>query len=442
MGRCHDAAQHSLTRLIKIVFIAHDGIFFMINFKRNASLLFLLISFGSIHAFIFDNRWFPLYPWNYSRTKDKPSVFMGAPFLMVANEAAIDDDECDGIPEVWGKYDLNKLANGIVALGRQHPFLGTSFEQYIGRDIPFKLDGKIEGQGLGFVIEQALTDNISIGGSWYAMHVFSRIHFVLGTNSLGLTAEQITELDALRRSIQASIGLESPKSSRSGFSDIDLYIRLGNIWDYTHKFRRIDAGLRAGVLIPSGVTREINNPASLPFGGNGHWGAYIAADLEFELKEDMKIGSLFYLCNRFAKTARERMPLADEHPLFGALVGNARIDQGLTFVFSPYFRLEDIREGLGVSAKYTLVHHFDDFYKDARETKLQVPEVRLATLNDLSDWSAEYLTLNVFYDFARVRMDSYYAPELFLAWDIPVQLALVERACKTHRVSFGIKFRY
>ncbi len=242
----------------------------MTNFKRSIALFFLISSVCSAGASVFDNRWFPLYPWTYSRTKCKPSVFIGAPFIMTANEAAVDDDECDGIPEVWGKYDLNKLANGIVASGRPHPFIGTQFDQFIGRDIPFKLDGKIEAQGVGFAIEQALTDHISVGGSWYAMHVFSRIHFALADNTLGLTSEQIAELDKLRRAMQESIGLEAPKFSRSGMSDIDLYIRLGNIWEYTYKFKRIDAGLRAGVLIPSGVTREVNNPASLPFGGNGH----------------------------------------------------------------------------------------------------------------------------------------------------------------------------
>ncbi len=156
----------------------------------------------------------------------------------------------------------------------------------------------------------------------------------------------------------------------------------------------------------------------------------------------MKFGSLFYLSNRFAKTTRERLPLADEHPLFGAFVGDARIDQGLTFVFSPYFRLEDIRDGLGVLAKYTLVNHFDDLIEDARMVTPRIPDTRLSSLNDLSDWTAEYLTLNVFYDFARVRGESCYAPEISLIWDIPVQLAFVERVSKTHRISFGIKFRY
>ncbi|MEX0939926.1 MAG: hypothetical protein WDZ41_01040 [Candidatus Babeliales bacterium] len=413
----------------------------MFNFKR-IIIFFGIISLNStIFPMVYDNRFFPLYEHIYSRTKEKPSVFIGDLFVMTANDAAKNNDDSIGIPEILGNYDLNKLANAIVDLGRPNPFIGTQFEQYLGREIPYRMKGKLQAQGLAFAYYQSLTENVGIGATWFAMHVFSRINFMLAENTLGLTTEQVRELDALRRCMQNSIGLEAPKWSKSGFSDIDLYLRFGNIWNYTYKFRRIDAGVRTGVMIPTGVRRDANNPASVPFGGDGHWGIYLASDLEIEFKEDWIAGFLFRFNKRFGRKKIERLPLAGEQPLFGALLGEAHIDPGITFIFCPYLRFEDIRDGLGIQAKYTIVTHFDDLIKDAR-VGTPSPEPMLQPWINVTDWTSEYLTLKVFYDFARVRVDKYYAPVFSLTWDIPIQFFLTERVSKTSRVALGIKFSF
>ena len=56
------------------------------------------------------------------------------------------------------------------------------------------------------------------------------------------------------------------------------------------------------MIIPTGVKRNIDKPASVPFGGNGYWGAYISGDAEFEVKEDWKIGLLLRMSKRFSQT--------------------------------------------------------------------------------------------------------------------------------------------
>lgn len=391
---------------------------------------------------VYDNRYFPWYLRTFSRTVCKPSNMVGDLFLLTANDAFLDNDDSGGIPEIWGKYDLTKLANALVKMGNSNPFIGTQFEQYINQELPFKVKGKIEGQGVAFNWNQYVTDNVSIGASWFAMHVFSRMRFRFDSLSIGLDSDQLIMLDALRRSIQNSLGLYAPKFSRAGFSDIDLYVRFGNLWNYSRKFRRIDAGGRLGLYIPTGLTREVNNPASLPFGGNGHWGVYAQTDLEFELKEDWKVGLWLRLIKRFERTKHGyRLPVADEQALFAALLTDALVDPGITFVFSPYVLFEDLRDGLGIQAKYTAVIHEEDSISDPRIV-LTGPPPTLKKLNDLTQWRAEYLTLNVFYDFARVRWAKYFAPIVSLMWDIPIQLLIAERVSKTNRISLGVSFSF
>ena len=415
----------------------------MTGFKRIFILLFLICgATSSVVAMVYDNRFFPLYARTYSRTCLKPSNVIPDIFIMTANDAALDNDDSIGIPEMFGKYDQNKLANAIGELTGVNPLANTQFANLMNMAIVWNMKGKLEAQGAAFEYNQRLTDNVSFGFNFFGMHVFSRINFELADPAtLQLTQDQIPALDALRRSMQESVGLIAPKFSKGGFSDIDLYFRFGNIWEYTYKFRRIDAGLRVGGIIPTGLTRDINNPASVPFGGNGQWGVFGALDLEFELKEDWKVGIFARLSKRFEKKKKIRLTLAGEQPLFGALPGDATIDPGLNVVVAPYVRVEDIRDGLGIQAKYTYVNHFDDLVADAR-FGTTMPEAQLGPLNDVTDWSSEYLTINIFYDFARVRVGHTYAPIVSLMWDIPIQFFGVERVSKTNRVSLGIIFSY
>lgn len=413
----------------------------MSQFIRVLLYIGVFVQMSSLTAMVYDNRYLPLYGRTYSRTIDRPSFFMADLFIDVANNAALDGDESIGIPEILGKYDQNKLANAFVALGLPNPLIGTPFAQYIGRDIDWKMHGKIQSEGAAFAYRQRITDNVSIGASWFFMHLFSKIRFEFNQPALGLTDSEKVQLDALRRSMQQQLGFEAPQWNKSGMSDIDMYLRFGNTWNYTRKIRRVDAGIFIGAIFPSGVVRDVNNPASIPFGGNGRWGIYTALELEFEVREDWKVGLYGRMNKRLARTTTERLPLAGEQPLFGALLAPARTDPGETFVISPYIRVEDIRDGLGFEAQYTIVGHLEDLIEDAR-FGIRTPEPRLRTYNEHTGWSSEYLTVSVFYDFSRVRVEHSYAPIVSFNWDIPIQFFATSRVSKTNRVALGITFGF
>lgn len=426
---------------------------FMFTLQRLFLIFFSLLSINSILAQIYDNRFMPLFNKPFSRTQEKGSNVMADPFLMTANDAVLNSDTTTGIPEIFGKYDQMQVANALVSLGKPNLLLPT-FALLVAQDKPilWTMHGKIQAQGVSFAYNQRFFQHCqynshsyeaSFGFSWFFMHLFSRINFFMTPeqqNSIGLSNDDVLLLDQIRREMNDESGICAPKSSQAGMSDIDCYLRWGGLWDYSLKCKHIDAGVRFGLMVNTGVTRDVNNPASIPFGGDGFLGLYCAQDIEVEIKEDWKIGWLARFSTRIGKHRFERISLDHEQPLFGVTAGNVYIEPGPTFVFAPYFSLEDIRDGLGVQVNYTLAWHLDDLWQDARAVKN--PPSTLEQINKVTKWVAEYLTVNLYYDFSKVRGRLSDAPEFWFMWDIPIKLAAAKRVSKTNRISCGMIFSF
>ncbi len=409
--------------------------------KRIFYLHILWLSLSSIicSAYIYDNRFFPLFRRPYVTVEGRPSHFALEAFVTTASEA-IGKDKDDGVPlgALFGKYDQNNVADSLVALGNPNPLRS----EWQGKTIPWRIDGKIQSQGLAFSYHQSVTDWLYLGFYWMFMRVNSRQEFFFQRqeSQLKLQGGDLLELDATRRQMHRDLGLGGNHSEQSGMGDLAVYLRFGKIWEYVSKFRKVDAGLSLGLLVPAGQRRDIDQPASVPFGGDGHWGFYISGDVELELKEDWKAGLLLRIGKRFPRTQIHRMPIGNVPHVFGAIVGPARVNPGVTLVASPYFSVENLREGLGARVMYTLTHHEDDEWEDARSDKT-VP-VNLAQVSELSSWASDYFTLNVFYDFGKVKVDRGFAPILTASWDIPAAVFLARRVSKTHKVSLGIEFNF
>jgi hypothetical protein len=163
-------------------------------------------------------------------------------------------------------------------------------------------------------------------------------------------------------------------------------------------------------------------------------------DGEFELKEDWKLGLYIGLSKRLAKTQLHRMPVADEPTNFGVVIGDARVNPGVTFMFAPYFSVENLREGFGARIQYTLAVHGADGWTDKRCDKT-VP-VRLRRVVDWSSWSGGHITLTPLYDFGKLKVNRGIEPIVYLAWDIPVNVFVTRRIPKTNKVSIGIEFNF
>ena len=402
-------------------------------------LLFCFVFSFSLQmwAMVYDNRFFPLYGRPYTRTLCKSSSLFSDVMIISARNASIDADETIPIPEIFGKFDQRNLARALIALGKSNPIPDMQGE------LPWIIKGKIQAEGLAFAWNQHIWKCFSCGMSWFFMHVMSRHLF----KPIGATAQmdisEIQMLDETLRDMFECIGIAATKWSTTGISDIDLYFRCGNVWDYPYKFRRIDAGVKLGILIPSGVQRDVDNSASIPFGGDGHWGVYVSGDTEVELKEDWCLGLLLRVSQRFDKTKTRRLQVAQEkreHQLYGAIVGSVKREPGISYTFAPYLRIEDIREGLSFLIGYTISGHDNDRFIDRRVTR--VPLSSIGDLNVRSDWIQEYMTINLYYDFAKIKITDCFKPIISFMWDFPVEYFVADKVAKTHRISLGIEFDF
>ncbi len=393
-------------------------------------------------AMVFDNRFIPLIQRPQLIIGDSHSDFAVEWFMTTANNSLNDNQQNVGLPEIFGLFDQVQLANAIVATGKPNP-LPSEF-QVLTR-IPWQVGGKRQAQGIAFDWNQQLYKYLSMGFSWLFMRVNSRDEFRLDVNNIesrvALKPGDALLLESTLHKMFQEINIADGNTAQLGFGDIDAYLRLGNRWYYTMRFRSIDAGIRFGGLFPTGVTREVNRPESIPFGGNGHWGIYGALDGLFELKEDWKAGLWFRVSKRFGKTTNQRMPVEKEPSIFGAVVGPALVEPGFTFVLAPYFLIENLRKGLILGLNLTLTWHQKDRWCDKRCDKKSVP-VMLGPVMERSAWRSEYFTINVLYDFGTLKVHRDFNPIITFRWDIPSTLFIAGGINRTQRITLGLDFLF
>lgn len=401
-------------------------------------LIMAFISSSLSFSMVYDNRFFPLFRRPRIGVDGLPSSFAVDYMISTASKAFNDDEGEMSIPELFGNFDLGVLGRSFEAIGK--PNFIRSDLQAANSKLPFDMEGRIQSQRLAFSYYQRLVQWFSIGFSWFFMRVNSRQKFTLGETNLSLGPGDELEIDDTRRCMFSDLGLRESHSAQLGFSDIDSFLRVGRLWEYTLKCRRIDAGLNLGLLIPTGVKQELNNPSSVPFGGNGHWGFYVSVDALFELREDLKVGMLFRVNKRLPRTQLHRMPAGEEPQIFGAIVGLARVNPGATIIFSPYFMLENLRKGLGIGLYYTLTSHQEDEWNDRRLNK--VAPAKLKQVVDFSSWGSDYVTLNIFYDFGKEKVKRSIDPIISFRWNIPAMFFVSSRVARTHEVALGIEFAF
>lgn len=418
----------------------------------------LAVTHTCVHAMIYDNRYFsliyepPISVEQISPDKEN-SFFSWNLFVTTASRAFLPSfvNEVsnrtteNGIPEIWGFFDQGKLADAMVLAGYPDPLasmdglfkIDVNAHKVPTRSIPWRLFGKIQGQGFMFRCQAAFTPHFSAGCVFYLMHAATNIEYLLAKD--GVTTQEALQLDEIRRSMLNTLGITANAADRASMGDVDLYLRFGNSWDYVLKCKRIDAGLRFGTFLPAASRRDLNSPSTVPFGGSGHYGMYASLDSEFELKDDMKVGLWASAVKRFARVDCERMPSADESILFGTLVGQARINPGVTAGVAPYIQLDHLREGLGARVQFTVIKHWKDSWED-RRCNPTVP-AHFCNVEKFSAWGEETVTVNVFYDFGTRYMRNF-SPMAYLSWDVPIEWKVANRVAKTQKVALGLQMSW
>lgn len=421
--------------------------------KQLLSLFVLLAGASGLEAMVADSRYFPWYPHSYERTIKRRSICEAGAFFVTASSARGNEaKEHIGIPEIWGGYDQKQISDAIGIVGKTSSLLA---QWQLQKVIAWDMKGKMEGQGGGLQFEFGFKNGFSFGGSIGAMHLTSDIRYSIPQvtiRDMGLTASQQNQLDAERRAMNETLGFPYAQWSKSGFTDGEFHARWGFLTEYRLKCRKVDGGVFGGVLVPTGVVRDPNNPASVPFGGNGHVGFYGGLESMFEIKEDWELSVRVQVSKRLAKTQVERMPVNYESVLFGAVEGPVRVDPGATFLFTPAFTMHDLRDGFGAGAQYCMAIHGGDVWTDKR-TDQSIPTTlgprysngywdNTTSIYTKSQWAAEYCVLTIFYDPDRLTTDEGARPQVVFQWDIPINIFVAEEVSKTNTISLGLSFHF
>lgn len=410
------------------------------RFYKASIILFCLSSSLSLQAMVMDNRYFPWLPHVYNGTDHRHGCLYVEPFFITASSAwkttPGSRDREYGYPNLQGTLDYYKLAQALVIDGYENPIPA---EWQFANPFPVEMPGTFEGQGISLAGYAPVSKHVGFGGSIFFLRLVAQANLIPGADTfdkLHLSAAgNQAQFNALTKTFEAIAGTQDGYWSQSGVSDIDLYIRIFDVREYVYWCRKIDKSVAVGLLIPTGVLAPQNFIGSVPFGGDGFWGWYFSPKVEIELKEDWKAGFEWRIEKRFAKTQDRRICVASESNLFSPVIGPVYTNPGVTAAFAPYVALENMREGLGLLAKYTYIVHEADYFLDKRD--VQTPASNFLNMIKNSRWAQEYMTLELLYDLSFKHSWSY-KPLCTLTWDIPLNALGSRGASKTTRVAFGL----
>lgn len=411
-------------------------------------VFFFLCSLFTTNATFIDNRFFPFFPQNYVRNYDKRSVLDSNFFMMFAHDSRLPEEKNGGLFEMYGKYNLIEIGNALEAIGQPNP-IKPEWQTFDNLGIVFDFGGKINTQGIFYDAELAIwqceKQSVSLGMRTAFMHISSCQTFDIGDsiiNNLHLDAGGKIQLEQERREATRLLGINAEQWSTLGMTDVDLYIRLGKMTDYIYKCRFFDMAVYVGGLLPTGTLRDINNSASIPFSANGHAGIYVEGELNIEFREDWYVGGWVDFLHRFSKTQVLRLPYNSEQQLFGAIVGNFNVQPGFTFGGSLYFQVLDFNRGLGGKIQYTMIRHSSDDIKDLRANRRVVAIKNWQAIFDASEWSSEYITVEMLYDLNQTFNYENINPFVYVNFDAPINLFDAENIAKTFKLSVGIEISF
>lgn len=409
--------------------------------SRTASFLCIVILLCATfiaQATIFDNRYIPFLQRPFIVVPDKKSYFSFDAFFATASKGFDQSGNEVGIPELTGAYDQQAIARSFVALGCPNPLPSALQNQ----KLLWRAEGKLQAQGLELAINQHLFKNFYAGFYSYFMRVDSTSDFRIVQRDPAFNPGEILLLDRVRRCMNVMAGLNTnDHASQVGLGDLDCYFMWQRDWDYPYKFRSIIAEARVGALIPSGQSRDLREPTSIPFGGNGFWGAYVAGQGEFELKEDWKAGLMLRVSKRFTRTKRERIPMFCEPFQYSPFMSDVKINPGVLLVAQIWANFENVHNGLGGRAILTVRRHWKDSW-DVQCCPPQCDQKAVGCIEDATSWGSDYITLNVFYDFGKTKVCRKIEPIIFFAWDIPSSMLETKRTLKTNKIMLGVEFGF
>ncbi len=420
-------------------------------------LFFFLViaSFSNTFTLHNTNKYFTFLerPEHY-RAHKKPYVHC-AFFHTTATTAFKTNGGNTGVFDLWGSYDLKDVALSLQTAQKlpHNPITNPNFKD---QSILFSAAGKIKTVGLMLHYEHELNwHNIALGIWMPVLNVKPTSRYdLLNKSSFTNIPQAPTLIDDIRRDIHKQIGFTSNNWSTTGVGDIDVHVRWHNTWDHQCMMRCIQLALQAGVLIPTGIKSNINNPASVSVMGSGHWGLYLDVNPEFELRQNLKVGALLGAAYAFSHTKTKRIPVYKEPAIFSSLIGPVKTQPGITTKVSPYLIFEHLTDGLHFNARYTYLRHTKDSYCDMRTDKSiasyltkkptdQISQENIDTnifeKKKLSKWIKHYITLGLTYDSKEALRNWKFNPIFYTTFDTPIGGRSI---AKNHQITVGVELYF
>lgn len=397
---------------------------------------------GILHSMIFDSRYFPWIDHMYNGSDHRHGHLIVDGFLIIGGDAyrmeakALKEEQIVSIPGLWGDLKLAEVGNSLTLAGKSNPI--PADWRWLS-DMNANMSSSLDGQGVmigGFV---PVSTHFGIGASTLVMNLNSAVRVFPGSETVEKlylkTPGNSALFTQMMRSFYQELNISSTVSQETGAGDTVVYATAYGVKEYEYKMRKIDGSVMVGVIVPTGVKYNPYNLGSVPFGGNGLWGLFIAPTVEIELKEELKVGLQARVTQRLAHSIKSRIPINNEQPLFSPFVGSVYDQPGVTFTGTGYLALEEIRAGFGVQLQYTVTYHAQDHFS-TRCLKKSSLKPDFSKMACRSSFVSEYLTLRIFYDIAHDR-DWKNRPLITACWDIPRNYIGGKSFAKTNRVSLG-----
>ncbi len=408
-------------------------------------LIVALCAFGIIKAMTVDERFFvPFLERNPLMGEQKTCAISLQPYALLADKSYDErGEECPLFAYDGDTYGIRYLDDAIVLSGRRDTsLLKTEWQREI-LEGPYVMRGRMVGQGLALNAYFAPRSWWGFGARTGLLNIDSNMELVRDVSRFepvvhGLGQEQ--ELIALQGDVHNALDIASTCWQGAGFSDTELFVRACMNREYQYMCRYFSLGFELGAVLPTGRKRDVNNPASLRFGGV-NFGLYAEGSVEVLLKRD-----IWFFC--FARAQRrlggalieERMSVDKEPWRFGALVGSFSVDPGFTFALAPWLLFEGMRDGLGFRVGYTLVTHSKDAVHCADWAPAEAGKGPvLERYSEASSWGAERIHVGVLYDFSRGKKIRSWEPVIAATVDVPTAWFVAKRSFKTVGLSVSLE---
>lgn len=391
----------------------------------------------------------------------------------------------DVVMNPWGeKYDLKDLNLTLqeYAKSKSLPVINylnsPNLKRFLGTDYTFIVSPEVNRSSQGFTLgfSQAIPDlfseldrssdfgrrhhkNLSsldliVKAEVAFFNVSSTAKYTVDSFDTGGSPSDdevlIKTLDSARNKMHdfllSESGLSSNVSHQQGPGDFFLSLGLRKRTDYFLNFKSLDWTLSLFGTLPSGVKKDPNNSLSIDFGSQGHtFGA--AFSLDSELKHGLFAGLDFSLRSGFSSEKKRRIAVGREPSEVSPLLAEKiKVESGNTFIFSPYFKWKDFKEGLDWNVRFVYTHHGEDSWQDLRDDIKLGSFLQSSPLDvdpkgraDRTSWSTRFVNVSASY-VPRQRFQFFdNHPEFLVSLDYPFDS---ERALRNLRFSIGTKFLF